>query len=101
MCGYVGFIDHDQIRDPLFAVRNMSQAIHARGPDDFGSWSCDQNKLFLGFKRLAILDLSSLGHQPMVSKSKRFVDGCIPKSSVSGFLWFQGIEASIISDFPS
>ena len=26
MCGYVGFIDHDQIRDPLFAVRNMSQA---------------------------------------------------------------------------
>lgn len=73
MCGYVGFIDHDQIRDPLFAVRNMSQAINARGPDDFGSWSCDQNKLFLGFKRLAILDLSSLGHQPMVSKSKRFI----------------------------
>jgi len=44
-----------------------------RGPDDAGIWVEPAGKCVLGFRRLAILDLSPAGHQPMVSRSGRYV----------------------------
>jgi asparagine synthase (glutamine-hydrolysing) len=51
----------------------MIAPITHRGPDDSGVWVDAANGLALGFRRLAILDLSPLGHQPMESASGRFI----------------------------
>ena len=75
MCGIAGFIDARKslsLEESHNILRNMSQAISHRGPDSSGIWSDFQSGIFLGHQRLAILDLSSAGHQPMESKSKRF-----------------------------
>ena len=74
MCGLVGFIggmasdlgDED-------VLRNMTRTIIHRGPDDDGVWCDSSKRVGLGLRRLAILDLSPAGHQPMVSASGRYV----------------------------
>ncbi len=54
-------------------VMRMTATLHHRGPDDHGHW-CDPGAgLALGFRRLAIVDLSPQGHQPMESEDGRFV----------------------------
>lgn len=58
MCGIVGF--NNQKNEVL---QNMLNSIHHRGPDDQGIYE-DEN-FSLGHVRLSILDLSSLGHQPI------------------------------------
>jgi asparagine synthase (glutamine-hydrolysing) len=51
----------------------MAAALVHRGPDDAGLWVDDEAGLALGFRRLAILDLSADGRQPMRSASGRYV----------------------------
>lgn len=51
----------------------MTEAITHRGPDSSGHWSDDETGLALGMRRLAILDLSSAGAQPMISVDGRYV----------------------------
>jgi asparagine synthase (glutamine-hydrolysing) len=53
-------------------VRRMATRIEHRGPDDAGTWADAGAGVALGFRRLAILDLSAQGHQPMRSTSGRF-----------------------------
>jgi len=50
----------------------MIAPIRHRGPDDHGVWTDAAAGAALGFRRLAILDLSALGHQPMASAGGRF-----------------------------
>src|SRR6476469_8930801 len=75
MCGITGYLNerNDRKRDELTAVIDaMSARIVHRGPDDFGAFVDEAAGLALGFRRLAILDLSPEGHQPMGSRSSRY-----------------------------
>jgi asparagine synthase (glutamine-hydrolysing) len=54
-------------------VRAMSERLAHRGPDDHGTWTDAAGEVAFGFRRLAILDLSCAGHQPMVSASGEHV----------------------------
>lgn len=69
MCGISGLISWKG--NPVeSAVRRMAASIHHRGPDDEGYFFDHSNEFELGFgfKRLAIIDLSPSGHQPMVDR---------------------------------
>ena len=70
MCGLFGALsfDHDAI-DPELAMR-MSERVARRGPDDRGEYF--DGPVMLGHRRLAIIDLSPAGHQPMQDDSQRF-----------------------------
>jgi asparagine synthase (glutamine-hydrolysing) len=52
--------------------RSMGAQLAHRGPDDSGQWVDDSGRCVLGHRRLAIVELSALGHQPMVSASGRY-----------------------------
>jgi asparagine synthase (glutamine-hydrolysing) len=68
MCGIAGSLSQTPIQDPL--IKNAVEKLHHRGPDDWGIW-CNPH-VQLGHTRLAILDLSPLGHQPMSYQNERF-----------------------------
>jgi asparagine synthase (glutamine-hydrolysing) len=75
MCGLAGFVSSGaETADALLeSVRRMCGAIVHRGPDDAGEWIDAPNGVAIGFRRLAIIDLSPAGHQPMRSASGRYV----------------------------
>ena len=71
MCGLAGSFGHQEHLE--CAVRKMTNSIAHRGPDDFGTWVDPQAGIALGHRRLAIVDRSVAGHQPMISDGGRFV----------------------------
>ena len=74
MCGWAGFWKDSRPRDELEAcARRMADTLIHRGPDDGGVWADAESGIALGFRRLAIIDLSPQGHQPMQSQSGRYV----------------------------
>jgi hypothetical protein len=75
MCGLTGFAAASaSTADDLTGIlRPMCEAIAHRGPDDSGEWIDSGTGVALGFRRLAIIDVSPAGHQPMVSASGRYV----------------------------
>lgn len=73
MCGITGFWGPADPRGMRRTAQAMADAIRHRGPDDSGEW-CDEGAgMALAHRRLAILDLSPEGHQPMLSASGRYV----------------------------
>lgn len=74
MCGIVGFISSTNVKESS-SISSMTDALFHRGPDDEGHFTQVINNSFiaLGHRRLSILDLSESGHQPMHSKTGRFV----------------------------
>lgn len=72
MCGLTGFFSPKGKPDPATLAAMADTMIH-RGPDDSGLWSDAEEGIGLGHRRLAILDLSPAGHQPMTSPSGRFL----------------------------
>ena len=76
MCGIVGIIDPRKCcpRERLQSLaERMSAALRHRGPDDAQVWVDETAGVALGHQRLAILDRSELGRQPMLSADGRFV----------------------------
>ena len=71
MCGLVGYLGGGECNGLL--LRDMADKISLRGPDDAGYWTNQNREIGLGHRRLAIVDLSLAGHQPMVSTSGRYV----------------------------
>ncbi len=71
MCGIVGIFDHYGRLPAAETFATCVEALRRRGPDDSGVWA--DGTTLLGHRRLAILDLSSGGHQPMVSADGRYV----------------------------
>src|SRR5262245_44966347 len=71
MCGIAGILRAASDEGDRDAVLAMMHVLEPRGPD--GSWLVQQDGLTLGHRRLAILDLSSAGAQPMASASGRFL----------------------------
>lgn len=71
MCGIAGYVG--QTFSPDHCLSEMINAIKHRGPDDSGIWFDKNAGIGLGHARLSILDLTSAGHQPMLSVSKNFV----------------------------
>ena len=75
MCGITGFLTsapNSEIELTFVVSRMTGQLVH-RGPDDCGIWADAGAGVALGHRRLAILDLSPEGHQPMHSESGRYV----------------------------
>lgn len=73
MCGIAGFIDVHANYDITNVAEKMGHAIYHRGPDSSGIWSDKECGVNLIHRRLAILDLSAAGHQPMFSESGRYI----------------------------
>ncbi len=73
MCGICGYISSKTVdKEQLWKMNNT---MYHRGPNDGGVWQKQQDELEIGLaqRRLSILDLSELGHQPMFSDDGRFV----------------------------
>jgi asparagine synthase (glutamine-hydrolysing) len=76
VCGLAGILDpRAQTSGPELEaiVSAMAGTLHHRGPDDSGTWVDPTAGIALGSQRLAVIDLTAEGHQPMVSASGRYV----------------------------
>lgn len=74
MCGLVGFINNqNNYGNPHAIILKMTERLTHRGPDDGGVWCNLEDGIALGHRRLAILDLSAHGHQPMHSHNDQYV----------------------------
>src|SRR5579871_4436772 len=75
MCGITGFLNCDRSNSDaeLHAIATrMANTLQHRGPDSMGIWTDAREGIAFGHKRLAIVDLSPNGHQPMHSACGRF-----------------------------
>ncbi len=84
MCGIAGLIS----TSPETLIGAMLQSIEHRGRDDEGSWLSDAiddegRRACLGHRRLAIIDTTSAGHQPMSSADGRYV--CILNGEIYNY----------------
>jgi asparagine synthase (glutamine-hydrolysing) len=73
MCGIAGFLGAPADFNLEGGARRMAAELIHRGPDDEGLWTDTQHGLALAHRRLAIIDVSPQGHQPMKSVSGRYV----------------------------
>lgn len=75
MCGFVGFLNSlggpsgDELEK---LARRLAATLRHRGPDDEGVWVDAAAGVALAHRRLAVIDLSAAGHQPMQSRDGRF-----------------------------
>ena len=71
MCGIAGVVHLDGEPVSPVILKTMTDAIAHRGPDGEGQWI--EGNIGLGHRRLAIIDLSAAGHQPMITADNRYV----------------------------
>jgi len=67
MCGIVGIYNYKKNKVDTLLVKKMTNALSHRGPDDEGIYVKDN--MGMGHRRLSIIDLSLLGHQPMANRA--------------------------------
>lgn len=73
MCGIAGMMRPGSGELLEASLRRMAATLDHRGPDDEGIWLDERHDVGFAHRRLAVLDLSPAGHQPMKSSSGRFV----------------------------
>src|SRR5207248_2150280 len=76
MCGFAGIVEFGRrtpAADLRESVSRMAASLRHRGPDDEGCWVDAAGGVAFAHRRLAVVDLSPAGHQPMVSASGRYV----------------------------
>lgn len=76
MCGFSGFFCFDRIfseTQTTQILKAMSDMLVNRGPDSDGFWIDMEHSIAISHRRLAVVDLSAAGHQPMSSASGRYV----------------------------
>ncbi len=74
MCGIAGIIDFRGRGVPRDTLQRMQAALAHRGPDDSGIWTCQAPGFAVGLAhtRLAVIDPTPEGHQPMVEGDGRW-----------------------------
>src|SRR4051794_21202945 len=65
MCGICGITARPGERVNIATLEAMALTLRHRGPDDQGLWCSPDARVGFGHRRLAIIDLSAAGHQPM------------------------------------
>lgn len=74
MCGIAGFLQREPLQPSAAATASaMAESLAHRGPDDAGVWLDHRAGIALAHRRLAVIDLTPSGHQPMLSPSGRYV----------------------------
>jgi asparagine synthase (glutamine-hydrolysing) len=73
MCGIAGLVWKSLGSKSTTVLEKMSDSLYHRGPDGAGIWSHRSLNIGLVHRRLAILDVSEAGKQPMMSNSHRYV----------------------------
>lgn len=73
MCGIAGFLGFTHLNQPAQILERMTAALQHRGPDAQGLWLNPDAQIALGHRRLAIVDLSTAGQQPMNSACGRYI----------------------------
>jgi len=94
MCGITGFVDWNKNSDARILTK-MNDALVHRGPDGFGTeiFESVHGQVGFGHRRLAIIDLSENGKQPMFSEDRRY---CI---ILNGEIYnFKEIRETLIND---
>jgi asparagine synthase (glutamine-hydrolysing) len=71
ICGIISLTNQPLTPSILQKLGQMNDALAHRGPDDAGIWH--NETVALGHRRLAIMDLSAAGHQPMLSPDNQTV----------------------------
>lgn len=71
MCGIAGFCNFKG--DWQKNIERMCDKMHYRGPDASGVWATEDHRVVLGHRRLAVVDLTPTGAQPMLSHDGRYV----------------------------
>lgn len=76
MCGIAGIMSLQRRPCDVYRtqeiVRHMTELIAHRGPDGEGHLAVDEGHVFLGHRRLAVIDLSDKAKQPMQSADRRY-----------------------------
>ena len=92
MCGISGLVtDRLAPATARQVVEEMNQALRHRGPDGEGVW--DDELAYLGHRRLAIIDLSTSGTQPMANEDGTLVLVC--NGEIYNFKALRASRASI------
>lgn len=76
MCGFAGFLGFDNLlseNQTAHILKCMANTLIKRGPDSDGYWIDMETSIAISHRRLAIVDLSVAGHQPMSSNTGRYV----------------------------
>lgn len=72
MCGIIGFATNQNINLNSLLIDGLDTMLH-RGPDGSGVWFSDDGKVGFGHRRLAIIDLTASGKQPMLDNSSNII----------------------------
>jgi len=95
MCGIVGIVDCAPV--DAESIRAAAETLVNRGPDGSGVWTSEN--VGFGHRRLAILDLTNSGNQPMVSSDGRYV--IVYNGEIYNFKAIRELLGSTQSDWQS